>query len=136
MNPIETSDTIGTGRQTANSNGGLAPFLVVGAGWLLLAVVALTFRVPSPLWAPIFDWAASQAVLTEQLIPNLTRWETYCLWAIAYLLLSLAAWAVLGWLWPSRGAHRWRRAVIFWLGIQVSYAILSATLIARGVIGE
>ena len=123
-------------RQWSRSDRGLAPYLIVGMCWLGLAILTLSIRVPVRLWHPIFDWAFSQAVLTEQLFPTIVRWQTYGIWLAVYGLLGMAAWfTVEKPLRPAR-AHVWRRATVAWLVIQLSYWIVSLLLIAKGVIAE
>jgi uncharacterized membrane protein YhaH (DUF805 family) len=136
MNTLKRSDALASEVQESKSDRGPVPYLIVALCWLLLAIAAMSLRVASPLWSPIFDWAFSQAVLAEQLIPDLTRWETYGVWLAAYAVLGVAAWIVVERLRNSGRAHHWRRAIISWLVIQLSYRLLSAVLIAKGVIGE
>ncbi len=136
MNEPKSSIAPPMGKQESRSLRGLASYLTVALCWLLLAIAALSLRVPSPLWHPIFDWGFSQAVVTEQLIPNLTRWQTYEVWLVAYVGLGVAAWFVVERSRDLSRAHLWRRAIISWLVIQLSYWLLSTMLIAKGVISE
>jgi hypothetical protein len=136
MNALNSSVDATAPGLNSKPDQGLGPYLIVGLCWFFFAVLTLSVRLPTPLWSPVFDWVFSQAVLTEQLIPNLSRFQTYAIWLAAYLLIGTAAWAALEWFRRPGHTHRWRRAIIAWLAIQVvSWAVL-AILVAKGVVAE
>lgn len=115
---------------------GPAPYLVVGIGWYLLAMFALSFRVSSPLWRPVFEWVFSQALLFEQGLPSVSRTAALGAWLIVYAVIGLVAWYLVERIAPKTREHVWRRAFLAWLAIQVVYAVASAVLVSKGVISE
>ncbi len=131
----ESMDATGP-RLESKADGGLGPYLVVGLCWLCFTIATLSVRVPTRLWSPVFDWAFAQAVLTEQLIPNVTRYQTYAMWLAAYVVIGIAAWVALERRRQPPRTHRWRRAIIAWLVIEVSYWAVLAVLVAKGVVAE
>ncbi len=136
MNELNRSIDATAPRLESKPDRSLGPYLIVGLCWLCFTIATLSIRVPTPLWSPVFDWAFAQAVLTEQLFPNLTRYLTYAIWLAAYLVIGVGAWFALERSRHGAREHRWRRAILAWLVIELfSWATL-AVLVAKGVVAE
>ena len=109
---------------------GPEPYLAIGLLWLGIAHLAATIKTVEP----IYLWVLTQVLLLEKLSDG-TRWLTELLWLAAYVGAAMLAWILVEGRTPG-STHRWRRASLAWLAIQVGYAIVAAFLVWLGVIYE
>ena len=115
---------------------GLIPYLAVGACWCLVAIAGLSIRLTTPAWRPVFDWAFTQGILLEKAIPNIQKWPGRAILMAVYGLVGVIAWAAIERSRRHSPNHVWRRALISWLVIQLTYSVAMVILVGKGIVAE
>jgi len=97
---------------------------------------ALSVRVPSHFWAPVFYWVFFQALLLEQNPLGPEKAIVWALWLVLYGAFGIGAWFVVEKRRRRSRVHVWRRAAFSWLTVQILICLLLTALVQIGLLYE
>lgn len=102
----------------------LAAYVLLGVTWFGVAKFALSVRVPTVLWTPVFKWALLQRLLLVQEL-KYEGLELQGLWALLYVMLAVLLWLGVEIAGRWRSGHYLRRGIVTWGLVQVGiWAVL------------